>query len=214
MNELPLRIGVLGSGTMGTALGNCFTKAGYEVVIGSRQTAGHERLLSYQDAVKRSEVIFLAMSWPHGLECVRNIDSFDNRILVDVSNPESEDGRSLVLGHDESGAELIAASAKGARVVKAFSHFYAELLLGGYRFDGGVPTVLYCGNDSNAKVCVHQIVAECGFDPVDAGDLRVARYLEPMAMLTVQLVRNMGWGPSGVAWRLMRRHVEPSASPP
>ena len=204
MSQRKFRIGVLGSGTMGTALAGCFTKSGHEVLVGARRIPGRESMPSYQDTVARSEVIFLALSWPHGLDCVRNIDSFENRILVDVSNPESEDGRSLVLGPDESGAELIAANARGARVVKAFSHFYAEIVTGNHEFDGGLPSVLYCGDDADAKVIVHRLIAGCRFDPIDAGDLRVARYLEPMAMLTVQLVRNMGWGPSGMAWRVMR----------
>jgi predicted dinucleotide-binding enzyme len=124
---------------------------------------------------------------------------------MDVSNPETPDGQGLCLGLTTSGAEELARAARGARVVKAFSHYYAELLHEDVAFDGGLPSVLYCRDDADAKDRVRHLIASCGLDPVDAGDLTVARYLEPLAMLTVALVRQQGWGPTGVAWRLMRR---------
>jgi predicted dinucleotide-binding enzyme len=194
-----MRIAVLGVGVMGGALAARFRDAGHDVVVGARESA-----MSYADAIRPSEVVFLAVGWPYGLSVVERAGSFGGRTLVDVSNPEDASGRALVLGHDTSGAEEIARVAKDARVVKAFNHFYAELLTDPPRFDGGAPSIPYCGDDADAKLRVRDIITSCGLDAVDAGPLRVARYLEPFAMLTVQLVREQGWGPRGVAWRLMR----------
>lgn len=205
-----MKIGILGSGVIGSALAKRFARGGHQALIGSRETkqpSGGETIQrgSYDDAIAHAEIIFLAIGWPYGLSVVQSAGSFHNKILVDVSNPESPDGRSLVVGHTTSGAEEIARAAKDARVLKAFSHFYAELLLEDIPFDGGSPSVLYCGDDPDAKEMLRYLIAGCGFDPIDAGPLASARYLEPLAMLTVHLVREQGWGPTGIAWRLMRQ---------
>jgi predicted dinucleotide-binding enzyme len=183
---------------MGTALANRLRTAGHRVVVGARSGA-----TSYESAIRSSEMAFLAVLWPYGLDVVSSIRSFANSVLVDVTNPEDDSGRGLTIGHDTSGAEEIARSAKDARVVKAFNHFYAELLTDSPAF-ADVPSVPYCGDDADAKLRVRDVITSCGLDAIDAGPLRVARYLEPFAMLTVQLVREQGWGPRGVAWRLMR----------
>lgn len=196
-----MNIGILGSGTMGSALARRLG-AHHEVVIGSRR--GPAR---YEDAARKSDMVFLAIPWPHGLEVIQELGNvLQGRILVDVSNPETEDGRQLVLGHTISGAETIARLIPNTHVIKAFSHFYAELLAGGnVRFDGGIPSVLFCGDDAPSKALLRELITRSGFDPVDAGPLHIARYLEPFAMLTVQLVREQGFGPTGMAWRVMRR---------
>ncbi|MGZ4779594.1 MAG: NADPH-dependent F420 reductase [Thermoanaerobaculia bacterium] len=192
-------VGILGSGVMGTALAKRLRAAGHRVVVGARSGA-----TSYESAIRTSEIVFLAVGWPYGLDVVSGIRSFGDRVLVDVTNPEDETGRGLTIGHDTSGAEEIARSARNARVVKAFNHFYVELLTDPPVFSGGLPSVPYCGDDADAKLRVRDIITTCGLDAIDAGPLRIARYLEPFAMLTVQLVREQGWGPRGMAWRVMR----------
>lgn len=205
-----MEVGVLGGGTMGTALANRLAAAGHDVLVGSRNVRkewpySHLRLGSYEAAATFGDLAILALPWPVGLEVLSRITFAPGRILVDVSNPETLDGRGLALGFSTSGAEEIAGAAPQARVVKAFSHFYAELLQEDHAFDGGAPTVMYCGDDAQAKQCVSRMIVSCGLDAVDAGALAMARYLEPFAMLTVGLVRDQGWGPTGVAWRLMRQ---------
>jgi 8-hydroxy-5-deazaflavin:NADPH oxidoreductase len=188
---------------MGGAIARKLAAAGHDVLLGSRRNG------TYRDAVRHGEVVFLAIPWPHGLDAVDVLAAdLAGRLLVDVSNPETEDGRGLVVGHETSGAEEIARRIPGATVVKAFSHFYAELLDRPVAFDGGIPSVLYCGDDPARKETVRSLIADCGFDPVDAGPLRIARFLEPFAMLTVQLVRERGFGPTGIAWRVMRRTAD------
>jgi predicted dinucleotide-binding enzyme len=59
-------------------------------------------------------------------------------------------------------------------------------------------------DDDEANATVRKIIAGCKFDPVYAGGLMNARYLEPFAMLMVQRVRTQGWGPTGIARRMMR----------
>jgi predicted dinucleotide-binding enzyme len=64
--------------------------------------------------------------------------------------------------------------------------------------------MLYCGDDAEAKSAVSRLVQETGFDPVDAGPLTAARYLEPLAMLVIHLGYGMGMG-TGFGLGLIRR---------
>ena len=64
--------------------------------------------------------------------------------------------------------------------------------------------MFYCGDDSAAKGLVRQLIADLAFDPVDAGPLTSARYLEPLAMLYIHLAFKQGWG-SNCAFRIMKR---------
>lgn len=209
-----MKIGILGAGTMGSALAARFAKANHEVLLGARDPGSKPpipgvRYGSYGDAAVFGDMVFLALVWPHALDVMGQLNCISDKVFVDVSNPEAPVGYELMIGHKTSGAEELARFAKGAHVLKAFSHFYAELLHCDVTFDGGSPSVLYCGDDLKAKELLRQLIESCGFDPVDAGGLANARYLEPLAMLTVQLVRVEGWGPTGIAWRLMRRCVNP-----
>jgi hypothetical protein len=185
------------------------------VMFGSRTPAKAERLAaatganaaggSYSEALEFGEVIVIATRWANTHDVIAQAGSFRGKILLDCTNPETPDARGLVIGHTTSGAEEIAKWASGARVVKAFNHVYAELLDSDPRFDSGNATVFYCGDDREAKEVVAGLAREGGFDPVDAGPLRNARYLEPAAQLMVQLVRVLEMGPSNVAFKLLRR---------
>jgi hypothetical protein len=65
------------------------------------------------------------------------------------------------------------------------------------------PSLLYCGNDDDAKNVVAQLIRDVGFDPVDAGPLRVARYLEPFTLAIAQLAYEGDEGPE-LAYRIER----------
>ena len=64
--------------------------------------------------------------------------------------------------------------------------------------------MFYCGDDQGAKMTVSQLIRETGFEPVDAGPLRSARNLEPLAMLLVQLGYVQGMG-TNIALNLVLR---------
>ena len=209
-----MRIGVLGTGTMGRAVARMFARAGHDVRIGSRnpeRAADVARELggihggSWADAAAHGEVVTLALAWEHVQAALGAAGSLRDRVVLDCSNPESEDGRSLVVGLRDSGAETIARAAAGARVVKALNHVYAEVLDAGPCFDGRPATAFLCGDHRDANLVIGALLGQCGFDVVDAGPLRVARFLEPAAMLMVSLVRAQKLGAANVALGLLRR---------
>ena len=63
-------------------------------------------------------------------------------------------------------------------------------------------TMFYAGDDEAAKAIVNQLIGDIGFDPVDAGALKIARYLEPLAMLWINLSLTMG---RDIALQLIKR---------
>lgn len=202
-----MRIGVLGTGTMGMALGRLFARGGHEVVFGSR-SAARARIAaesvraaagsSYEGAAAGSDLVALAATWSDVPQVLAGAGPWSGRILLDCTNPEPPEGRGLVVGHLTSGAEEIARAAPGARVVKALNHIYAEALdrVGPGR---GRPAAFYCGDDVFAKEVVAGLLEGAGLRAIDAGPLQSARYLEPLAALMVELVRGQGWDPGAAA---------------
>ncbi len=84
--------------------------------------------------------------------------------------------------------------AVGAKVVKAFNHVYAPIIHSSPQFGSQNATVFYCGDHADAKATVARLVTEIGFDPVDAGPLKNARYIEPLAELCIQLAYGLRMG--------------------
>ena len=109
-------------------------------------------------------------------------------VLVDCTAPLEPDRSGLSVGHATSAAEEIAKRAPGARVVKAFSPAFQEMMIApGELFGPYAPSMFHCGDDGTAKEVVAGLVGEAGFEPVEAGPLQQARYLEPLAFLVISL---------------------------
>ena len=84
-----------------------------------------------------------------------------------------------------------------AGVVSAFNTVPSEVLFGVYeaRSKGRRPSLVYCGDDEGSKAVATELIGDVGFDPVDAGSLRIARYTEPLALLVAQLAYEGSGGP-------------------
>ncbi len=213
-----MRIAVIGTGGIGSALAGLFARHGHEVIIGSRfpeaagplaKSIGAAGLLDYRAAAEAAELLCFCVRWEHSASAMSLLGDLSGKILLDPSNPEAAEGRSLAVGHLSSGAEVLAGLARGARVVKAFNYVYAELLRSQQALARLSPSIFLCGDDGSARATVSEIVTSCGLTPVDCGPLKRARYLEPLALLMVQLVREQGWPPDEVAMRFV--HSPPSA---
>jgi predicted dinucleotide-binding enzyme len=112
----------------------------------------------------------------------------------------------LAVAHTSSGAETLAKKARKAHVVSAFSTVPSEVLFDVFRRKRRTrrrPSLLFCGDDRNAKKIAARLIRDVGFEPVDAGPLRVARYLEPFSLAVAQLAYEGNEGPE-VAYRIER----------
>ncbi len=150
-----------------------------------------------------SDVVVYAAPWSAANAILGAVGSLSGKILIDCTNPLTADFTGLDLGHSTSAAERIAEWAAGARVVKAFNNVSSAIMANPI-FGDLRATMFYCGDDQEAKSIVRSLAAELDFDPVDAGPLKIARYLEPFAMLYIQLAVKEGWG-SHFAFRIMKR---------
>jgi predicted dinucleotide-binding enzyme len=92
-----------------------------------------------------------------------------------------------------------------ARVVSAFNTVPSEVLFDVFerRRRSVRPALVYCGDDSRSKKVTAELISDVGFDPVDAGPLRVARFTEPFALLVAQLAYEGTGGPE-LAYRFER----------
>ena len=93
----------------------------------------------------------------------------------------------------------------GADVVSAFNNIPSEVLFGVFEARGKAtpPSMVYCGNTQAGKDIAATLIRDVGFDPVDAGPLRNARYTEPLAVLIAHLAYGGTEGPE-LAYRFER----------
>ena len=117
----------------------------------------------------------------------------------------NDDNTELVVAHTSSGAEELAKMIPKARVVAAFNTVPSEVLFGVYeaKRKASRPSLVYCGDDESGKGVAAGLIRDVGFDPVDAGPLRIARYTEPFALLVAQLAYE-GKGDPELAYRFER----------
>ena len=210
-----MNIGIIGSGNMGSGLGRIWAKKGHQVIFSySRSKDKLENLAravpnaragTPAEAVASSEIILISVRWADIKDALKAAGPMEGKIVIDCTNPLKEDLSGLAIGHTTSAAEEIARMVPGARVVKAFNTVFAEVYHSNSRLYGSRrPTMFYCGDDSGAKSVVSKLISDVGFEPMDSGPLKSARYLEPLAMLMIQLGYAQGMG-TNIAMSLIRR---------
>ncbi len=203
-----MRVGILGSGLMGGKLGTIFARAGHEVVFSyARSKAkltklataaqGNARAGTPGDAAQDADALLLAVHWSRVDDVLKQAGDLSDKVIVTCSLPMNADDTALVVAHTSSGAEELAKMVPQARVVSAFGTVPSEVLFGVYeaRRRKARPSLVYCGDDASSKRITAQLIHDVGFEAVDAGALRVARYAEPFTLLVAQLAYEGTGGP-------------------
>jgi predicted dinucleotide-binding enzyme len=201
---------------MGGKLGTIFARAGHEVVFSyarrkekleklARDAGGSSRAGTPEEAARDSEVLLLAVHWSRFDDVLKRTGELPGKVLVSCSLPMNANDTDLVVAHTSSGAEVLARRLPKARIVSAFNTVPSEVLFGVFeaRRKGRRPSLVYCGDDSGSKAIAARLIRDAGFDPVDAGPLRIARYTEPFALLVAQLAYEGKGGPE-LAYRFER----------
>jgi len=196
-----MRIAIIGAGHVGRALAPAWLRRGHEVCFGVPNPADAKYRdlpapsLRPPEAPAKAEVIVLATPWQGTESAIRSLGDLSGRIVIDCTNPlgMGPEGLGLVLGHTTSGGEQVEQWAKGAAVFKAFNTTGAANLADPSRYRPP-PVMFVAGDDATRKAAVMQLVRESGFEPRDAGPLKIARLLEPFAMLWIDQALNRGAG--------------------
>ncbi|SRR6266568_5535613 len=206
-----MKIAIIGTGHIGGGLGRAWAKKGHEIIFGTRDAAAPDvlslcqetgaRAASIGDAASAAEIVVLAV--PHAAleEVLRNTGSLVGKIVIDCTNGLGP-GPSLIFGHTTSAVEETAKRIPGARLVKSFNTQGAENLVNPV-YNGVRATNFFCGDDVDAKRVVKGLVEDVGFEAVDVGPLRHARFLEPLTLLWISAVQALGT--REIAFKLLRR---------
>ena len=214
-----MKIGVLGTGDVGKALGKAFLALGHEVKLGAREASNEKAAAwvkeggprasagTFTDAAAFGELVVLATLGAANQAAIEQArpGSLAGKILIDATNPlDASHGfpPRLALSGNDSGGEQVQRLAPGAKVVKAFNivgntHMFKP------NFPGGPPDMFICGNDEAAKKTVTGLLEAFGWPVMDLGGIEASRYLEPMAMVWILTFFKMGTG--NHAFKLLRK---------
>lgn len=212
-----MNITILGTGAWATALGKAFTRKNHQLYFGSRTPETKKewaatilssaKVLSYQEAAAKSDVIIIAIPWPGDAvyDALAAAGSLAGKILIDASNVLLEDYSPRKLEHANSGAEEIERLYPEAKVFKAFNsvsgHTLGNNLL---QFGDTNITGFYCGNDEEAKKVVGQLVDDAGLKSLYAGSLKNAHHLESLGQFMISLAFGQDLGVD-VGWAFLQR---------
>ena len=176
-----MTIGIVGAGSVGSAIGTVLARAGIEAKILNRRgaaamgplaallaphvTAGtHEEVLG-------ADIVFVAVPWTRLGEALGGVD-WTGRIVVDCNNALEGPSFKPVNLHGRTSSEAFATYVPGARVVKTINHILPHLLAGDPRAEGGRRVLFLAGDDADAKAEIGAIIDKIGFYRVDLGGLR------------------------------------------
>ena len=197
-----MKIGILGTGNVGQALGIGFAALGHEVKMGSRDPnqekvkdwvnkAGMKASAgTFAEAAAYGELAVLCTIWTGAENAIRlaGPNNLAGKVVIDTTNPLDFSGGippKLAVGHTDSAGEQIQRWLPNSRVVKAFNivgspHMFKP------EFPGGSPDMFICGDDDQAKATVTDVLKAFGWSVIDIGGIECARYLEPLAMVWIR----------------------------
>jgi len=196
-----MKIGVLGTGGVGQALGTGLASLGHEVKMGSRE-AGNDKARAwvektgarasqgtFADAAAFGDLAVLATLWSATENVLRlaGPKNLAGKVVIDATNPlifTPDAPPSLALGHTDSGGEQVQRWLPESRVVKCFN-IVGNAHMVHPDFPGGPPDMFLCGNDTEAKKTVSEICRAFGWPVIDIGGIEGARLLEPICILWV-----------------------------
>ena len=209
-----MKITVIGAGNMGSAFVSRLVRAGHQVSVTSRssgkasQVAAAHPVATTEDiagAATGADAVILATGYADAVSALQAVGDLKGKVVIDITNPLTADYMGLTIGHSTSAAEEIAKAVPGAEVVKAFNTVFAQVLAEGADFGNGRKVDVFVASDSErAKQTATTIAESIGFSVVDAGGLKNARYLEPLAGLNIYLAYGAGQG-TGIAPAWIRK---------
>lgn len=215
-------IGILGTGRMGVRLAAMFARAGRRVILGSRERARAEHIVTslkisgltageYDDAVRAPFVLpaaFIRDGLFDALESFR--PELDGKTLIDITNPFNDDYSDFIFPWTTSGAEELQHRFPRTHVVGAFKNVWWEVFDAPH-FEGVVSDVYVVSDHAAAKQSFLELTSGTPFRYVDAGALKNARTVERMTLLMGELGRRYKYHPR-MNWRMLGEPWTPGSA--
>jgi predicted dinucleotide-binding enzyme len=214
-----MKVGILGTGEVGRALGKGFITLGHSVKLGARDKTNEKALAwsremgerasagTFADAASFGDIVVLATLGSANEAAIRaaGIESFAGKVVIDTTNPlDFSKGMPPRLAGSlgDSAGEQVQRLLPEARVVKAFNtvgnaHMFRP------EFAGGPPDMFICGNDASAKAEVTELLTDFGWNSADVGGIGSSHYLEGMCLVWVLYA--MGGGGWNHAFKLLKK---------
>jgi 8-hydroxy-5-deazaflavin:NADPH oxidoreductase len=209
-----MNITIIGAGNMGAAFVKQLYGAGHSISIVSRDAGKASALAAKfagvnvvpaQGAADKADAVILAVGYGDAITALASLGNLVGKVVIDITNPLTADYMGLTIGHSTSAAEEIAKAVPQSIVVKAFNTLFSSVLDEGSGFSSSAKVNVFIASDSESgKQTVTQLAQSLGFEAVDAGALKNARYLEPLAGLNVYFGYGAGQG-TGIAPAWMRK---------
>ena len=202
-----MKVGIIGTGVVGNAIGTKLVQLGHEVKMGSR-VANNEKAVtwvktnggkasqgSFAEAAAFGEMVFNCTKGEISVDALKlaGADNLAGKVLVDVSNPlDFSKGMppflTPSLSNTNSLGEEIQKTFPNAKVVKALNTMNCNLMVNP-KMVAGDHDVIICGNDITAKVKVADMLQTFGCTEVlDLGDITAARATEMLLPIWVRLM--------------------------
>ena len=207
------RIGVLGTGVVGTAIASKLAELGYQVKMGSR-TSGNENAAqwvaragpgasqgTFAEAAAHGEIVFLCVKGDAALEVVGLADreNLDAKTVIDVTNPLdfSKMPPLLFVSNTDSLGERLQVALPASRVVKTLNMVTAAIQVDPKRAGGDI-TMFVAGNHPPAKEETCALLRQFGWqDIIDLGDITAARGMEMVLPVWLRIFAKLGDGRFG-----------------
>lgn len=210
-----MEITIIGAGSVGAALGENLASRDndYEIVYGVRapddakyaalKESTGATFVTVAEAVQNGEIIILATPWGVTKDVIEQNGPWDEKLVIDCTNPIAPDFSGLEVGHTTSGAEMIAKWAAGADVVKCFNHTGAENMRDPV-YDGEPISMFVAGDNPMAVAIVAKLAEDVGFEVITLDSLTLSRQLEQLAWLWIHMAIKEGRG-RDIALRFVTR---------
>ncbi len=196
-----MHVAIIGAGNVGSALSKAAVAAGHTVSVSATSPekaaavaaeTGARPAANNVDAVTGADLVVLAVPGSAVTSVADELaPAVSGKIVVDATNPLNATFTDLDI-EETAAAQTLQRHLPNTPVVKAFNTVFAGRL--GNPVEQGIPLHLfYAGDDADAKKNVAEFASSLGFEPIDAGGLRMARALEEMAFLNISLNATQGW---------------------
>jgi hypothetical protein len=200
-----MKIAIIGTGNVGSAIALGLKDKGHGLVLGSRsledaasQALASETgatLASPSEAAAQADIVILALPWTAAEAAVKALGPLSGKTVIDCMNPLGmvAGALGLTVGHTDSGGEILQRWLPQAYVIKTLNQVGAEMMADNTSLPHR-PVMFMAGNSDAAKALVAALLADLGFEPLDAGDITKSRILEPFAMVWINQALFRGKG--------------------